>query len=169
MSEDVIQVAKEFAKETTMFDFNQLLSFLRSPQVMSFIATYATTKGLDSLLKTVKSKDTIEYQLIICLEKALAETCNNFGWEYDSRAIPETFLLHWRSIKTIDTTQSLSSVIEKAVGHQVSSEELEYWAHSFYKAISNPECSHLYNYLALNKLTGNGLSAPENASDIPTI
>jgi len=148
-----------------MFDFTQLLSLLGSPPVTSFIATYAATKGLDELLNAVKSQDTIAYQLLTCLEKALRKTCNHFDWEYDSTAIPETFLPHWRSIKTIDTTESLSSVIENAVGRHVSLEVLEYWAHSFYNAVSDSQFEHLYKYLVINKLSDNEPPTPKPLPD----
>ena len=133
-----------------MFDPTPLISYLGSQPIISFIATYTATKCLNSLLGAIKKKDTIEYQLVKCLEEALNRTCYHFGWERDYNAISETFLSHWRSIKTIDATESLSSIIEKAVGRQVGHEELDYWKDSFYRAIINH--SSLFNYLLIYKI-----------------
>jgi len=131
-----------------MFDLNLIQSILENPEVISFIPSYIATKGLDGLLNGTSPKQTIGSQLVICLNKALHKTCNHFEWEYDSEAITETFLYHWGSIKTVDTSESLSSIIEKAVGRSINSEVLEYWTHSFNEAVSDPQYLHLSTYLS---------------------
>ena len=156
--------------DVNVIDVNQLLSILASPPVISFITTYTARKGLDGILNATifrKRKKPLEDQIIICLDKALSETCNEFKWKYNSKAIKKTFLPHWRDIKNTDTPESFSSIIEKAVGHPVNSKVLEFWAHSFYKTVSDPQYLHLYNYLSLNKLKNVELPVSKTFSDTP--
>lgn len=147
-----------------MIDLTQILQFMKNPEVVLFISTYIATKGLDEIYDGIKSKystKTMEYQLLTCLEKALSQTCDYFGWEYDSKVISETFFLNWKNIKTIDSAKSLSDILERSIGNPVNTVVLEYWADSFYKAVAKPENSWLHNYLMINKrnVFGNAMRA----------
>lgn len=123
------------------------------PNAMQFVAEYMATKGADALFSFLKNRNqtsiySIEAQFIRCLDTALAETCNNAGWEYNDQAIEQTIRYTNELIKNNDDLQTfLPKILSMAIGHPFDESVYDIWMDSFVKAVVLPENEELYKMM----------------------
>lgn len=119
--------------------------------IMTFVATYALEDGLVTLKEKLKD-NSIEWQLLHCLEAALAETADFLKWEKDPDAIGETFIGTLITFHKSFNKKSLGEIFRCAVGHDVSQENINYFTNNFVKQLAAKEHTEFREYLKMKHL-----------------
>lgn len=116
-----------------------VLAFMTRDVVKNFLLQYAAEKALDygkdKAVGAFKNEQvSIQKELFAALNKALQDTCEHFGWEYDENAIFETFIIAykeaWQSVDSFANEDSLKDIISEAVGKDVDDDVLQYWCYT---------------------------------------
>jgi len=134
------------------------VQFLQSPEFLSFAATYGAMKLLDASISKVKQfkrsfkKSSHEWQLIDSLEQALFETEKSSKWKHDTNAINESFFDSLFTFSGTFSSDSIAQIFKKAVGHDVTNDDIELWIDNFLKQLSFDEHQELREYIKLHHL-----------------
>ena len=131
-------------------------ALLAQEEMKSFFAQYVAGKaldfGMDKAIDALKRRpEPLEEELLTALNGSLLDTCDHFGWEYDERAILETFVSAyqeaWNSVADFASTENYRRILSNAVGCDVDEKAFEYWCYSINNYITDDRHEHLYRYM----------------------
>ena len=143
-----------------------LIHIFQSSEFKSLASTVAANIASTAISEIIKAKEdnqtvSQDWQLIHCLEQALNETQNVREWEKDPDAIRETFFPALFTFKENISEEALVDIFKKAVGHEVTRDDVNEWITQFLKQLSLPKHAALLEYLKASHLL--------RASDVPQI
>lgn len=72
--------------------FTALYNLFSTPAIVGIIPACDAGNHITSIVKAITSKindNSIEAKILKALDKALEETCNKLGWEYDAMVVHE--------------------------------------------------------------------------------
>lgn len=157
--------------EVNFMNMDKIISFFMSNEVKTFIVEYATSKTLDGVLaKITKSKDlSVGEQLISALSESLERLCREMKWEYDEKAIPETFIYSISDVKSLSKKEQLKKILQASIGQTIDEEILDIWAQFFEETISANKYQKIYNIYLLNSIQETNIKLLNINNDITDI
>jgi len=135
-----------------------VLKLLQDPAIMSLATVFLSDIAINSIGLTSKSKrkkNSIEWQLVDSLEKALFQTEIDLELPHNTEAIYETFFEPLLSFSGKINEASLAIVLQNAFNRPVTENEIDVWVDNFIKQIAMPEHGSLRDYLSLHKMLSN--------------
>ena len=111
----------------------------------------------DKVIDVLKRRtEPLEEELLTAPNASLMDICDHFGWEYDGRAILETFISAyreaWNSVADFASTENYMQILSNAVGHDVDENAFEYWSYIVNNYITDDKHEHLYRYMTNRKV-----------------
>ena len=134
-----------FSVALTSIISNEVLS-----SAISSIGTISTIGSLLDLLSSKFRKESLQDQMIICLDESLEEACKQLGWEYDSLAFSQDFdsqsFLKWKD--SVMTKSDLIRFFGALTGMQIDDNAADVFIQCFDRSIANkPELQRYINFL----------------------
>ena len=134
-----------FSVALTSIISNEVLS-----SAISSIGTISTIGSLLDLLSSKFRKESLQDQMIICLDESLEEACKQLGWEYDSLAFSQDFdsqsFLKWKD--SVMTKSDLIRFFGALTGMQIDDNAADVFIQCFDRSIANkPELQRYINIL----------------------
>lgn len=124
--------------------FTALYNLFSTPAVAGIISACDAGNHISSIVKAMTMKmadNSIEAKIVNALDKALEETCDKLGWEYDTMVVHELEnLVHTTPL----SIEELSSLLMQYVGPSFTPEVVNTWIDCFDEIVATDQV--LINY-----------------------
>lgn len=131
--------------------FRVLITVLASDTIANILehtGSIMTVSGLLDLMSSKLRKESLQDQMIICLDESLEEACKQLGWEYDSLAVSQNFDAQSFMKESIKSKAGLIDFFGALTGMQIDDKTADVFIKCFDKSVSNkPELQRYINSL----------------------